>query len=495
MQDDVIVETHYGHVEGLKQGAVKVWKGIPFAQPPVGSLRFCAPQKLQGWSGVRNATRLGPNSAQLNDVIGNFFSGPNTPPPAGEDCLYLNIWSPGADQQKRPVLVWIHGGAFVTGSGAEPWTDGASFARHGDVVVVSINYRLGALGFLYLGELDGVDYPASGNCGLLDQIAALEWVRDNIEAFGGDPANVTVAGESAGAMSVGALLAMPQAQGLFHHAILESGAGHNVLTRDGATRMTRTFLSHLGLNAAQAAELATIPLARILEAQKQSVHGLRGFAPVIDGFYLPGYPLPQIADGSSSAVSLLIGTNRDEARLFALMNNGRNAVDQAELKRLFGAASQNVLTTYTQAREDKSMEGAWSDIITDRIFRIPAIRLAESQVKYNDAVWMYRFDWPTPAFGGTLGACHSLEIPFVWNTLNTELALMFTGDAPTRQPLAQRMHDAWIAFIRTGSPVTAELPDWPAYDVSRRTTMLLNEHCQLDYDPQSTERRFWEHVL
>jgi para-nitrobenzyl esterase len=492
---NAIVETRYGKVEGLKQGAVKIWKGIPFAQPPVGSLRFCAPQKLQEWSGVRDATHLGPNSAQLNDIIGSFFNGPSSSPPSGEDCLYLNIWSPDADQKKRPVLVWIHGGAFVTGSGAEPWTDGASFARHGDVVVVSINYRLGALGFLYLGDLDGVDYPASGVCGLLDQIAALEWVRDNIEAFGGDPANVTVAGESAGAMSVGTLLAMPQAQGLFQRAILESGAGHDVLTRTSATRMTHTFLSHLGLKVDQASELATVPLEQILEAQKQCISGMRGFAPVIDGFYLSGSPVQQIANGSSSAVSLLIGTNRDEARLFALMSNGLNPVDHDALKRLFGAASQEVLTTYTQAREDKSAEGAWSDIITDRVFRIPAIRLVESQVQYNAAVWMYRFDWVTSAFGGNLGACHSLEIPFAWNTINTELALMFTGDAPTRQPLAQRMHDAWIAFIRTGSPAIAELPAWPTYDVSQRATMLLNDHCQLVNDPQGTERRFWAYIL
>ncbi|GCE22646.1 carboxylesterase/lipase family protein [Dictyobacter kobayashii] len=489
-----IVETRYGKIQGFEQKGIQVWKGIPYAQPPLGPLRFRAPQPPQAWSGVRETKKFGPNAAQPNDALGGFLGGMSTPPPSSEDCLYLNIWSPGADQQKRPVLVWIHGGAFVAGSGSEPWYNGDSFARNGDIVVVTINYRLGALGFLYLGELGGEEYASSANCGLQDQIAALEWVRDNIESFGGDPANVTIAGESAGAMSIGALLAAPRAQGLFQRAILESGAAHNVLSRDTAAGMTHAFLKHLDLSQTQLSALESLPVARILEAQQLNSRSTLG-GPVIDGTVIPDSPLEMIAAGSAAQVSLLIGTNRDEARLFSLLSGREPKVNHAELERLFGTAGPEVFATYLQARDDHSEPYAWMDIVTDRTFRIPALRLVEKQLSHTSSVWVYRFDWPSPAFGGRLGACHALEIPFAWNTLDAEMSQLFIEESPAAQPIAATMHAVWIAFIRSGNPQTPQLPAWPGYQLTQRSTMLFHEHNQLTQDPQSVERQYWENII
>ncbi|WP_149402573.1 carboxylesterase/lipase family protein [Dictyobacter arantiisoli] len=491
---DVIVETSSGALRGKQQRGVSCWKGIPFAQPPLGALRWRAPQRLQPWTGIRDATRFGSASAQPDSIV-DLFNSPSSTPLAGEDCLYLNIWSPAADQARRPVLVWLHGGAFVSGSGAEPWTDGSSFARNGDIVVVTLNYRLGALGFLYLDGLTASLDEAVSNRGLLDQIAALEWIQENIAAFGGDPECITLAGESAGAMSIGSLLAVPRAHGLFHRAILESGACRNVLTRHAAMRIAQTFLAQLGLDAARFASLETIEIARILAAQQQCGSGIHNFSPVIDGTLLTAPPLELIATGSASDIPLLIGTNRDEARMFTLTSQDHVVVNQKALQQLFGAQASQVLEIYRQARADGSAPQAWIDILTDRAFRIPAIRLAEQQLKHNPHVWMYRFDWPTPAFGGRLGACHALEIPFAWNTLDSDLAQLFTDEAPNRQELGDIMHAAWISFIRTGNPNLdprrAGLPDWPCYNLEQRPTMLFNQASQLAHDPQSAERQCW----
>ena len=257
-----IVETHYGKLQGTQKDTVSVWKGIPFAQPPSGLLRFRAPQPLEGWTGVREATQFGAISPQTSE--GSFGT---LPGPMSEDCLTLNIWSPSADDARRPVMVWIHGGSFVTGSGSTPWYNGTSFATQGDVVVVTLNYRLGALGFLYLAEYAGEEYATSGNNGLLDQIAALTWVRENIAAFGGDPDNVTVFGESAGAMSIGALLAMPAAHGLFKRAILQSGAAHRVNSSQTAASGTRGFLQALEFGPSEMNRLLTTSVDDILRAQ------------------------------------------------------------------------------------------------------------------------------------------------------------------------------------------------------------------------------------
>ena len=488
-----IVETQFGKVQGSISGPVFVWKGIPYARPPLGDLRFHAPQAPDTWTGVRDATTFGPASIQSARMMMRVFAA--NPEPLGEDCLYLNIWSPGADDKRRPVLFWIHGGAFTMGSGSTPWYDGTAFATNGDVVVVTINYRLGALGFLHLADIGGKEKDLSSNCGLLDQIAALEWVRDNIAAFGGDPDNITVFGESAGAMSIGTLLAMPAAKGLFRKAILQSGASHTVLDSARASRIANKLMDTLGIH--KVTDLLDVSVEQLLAAQDKpsGADGRLAFQPVVNGATLPQQPIQAIANGSSNGISLLVGTNRDEMRLFTMMDPTQATPDMSILERQFGTKANKVSATYKADQPEHSSSDAWIDFLTDRSFRIPAIRLAECQSALGTNVWMYRFDWPTPVFGGNLKACHGLEIPFVWNNLDKYGVNVLTGDDPARQKVADAMHLSWIMFARSGNPNVSGLLQWPTYDATHRATMLFNEECQVVNDPQATERQLWEGVL
>lgn len=499
---NLIVETRYGKVQGREQGSISVWKGIPFAQPPTGQRRFRAPQPPEPWTGVRETTTFSPMAPQVSAVGASMVGAIGAERaveqrPMSEDCLYLNIWSPGTDQEKHPVMVYIHGGAFTLGSASDPWYDGTSFAARHNIVVVTLNYRLGILGFVSLQDLAGVEAAYTGNCGLLDQIAALRWVRENIASFGGDPDQVTVMGESAGAMSIGTLLGMPAAHGLFQRAVLQSGAAGNLTTSPQATKVAQALLAKLGLGNSQLSALADVPLEALLKIQPElgrEFGGVRAFSPIIDGETLPQHPLVMIAQGSATNVAILAGTNRDEWRLFAMMSGGPK-VDEVQLKQIFGDAAEHALAMYTQARADASPELAWIDLMSDMVFRMPALRLAEGQVRQGAPVWMYRFDWESPAFGGILGAAHAMDIPFVWNTLDTELARRFTGDSPTRMPLADLMHTAWAAFIRSGNPAIASLPVWPPYDLERRATMIFSDVPHVVDDPQGRVRALWEQVL
>jgi len=496
---NLIAQTRYGKVQGSEQGSISVWKGIPFAQPPTGQRRFRAPQPPSPWTGVREATAFSPMAPQVPEMGASMVGALGAERaveqrPMSEDCLYLNIWSPGADGQKRPVMVYIHGGAFTLGSASDPWYDGTSFAATHNIVVVSLNYRLGILGFVYLKDLAGADASYTGNCGLLDQIAALEWVRENIAAFGGDPDQVTVMGESAGAMSIGALLGMPAAKGLFQRAILQSGAAGFLPTRLQATHVAQALLAKLGLQTAQLSALADVPLDALLKIQPElgrEFGGIQAYSPMIDGETLPQHPSAMIAQGLSANVAILAGTNRDEWRLFALMSGGPK-VDEEQLKQIFGDEAKPALAMYTQARTDQSKDAAWIDIMSDLVFRMPAIHLAEGQVRQGAPVWMYRFDWESPAFGGVLGAAHAMDIPFVFNTLDVALSRMFTGDSPDRQKLSDLMHASWAAFIRSGTPAAALLPDWPPYDLDRRATMIWSSAPHVVDDPQGQVRTLWE---
>jgi para-nitrobenzyl esterase len=358
--------------------------------------------------------------------------------------------------------------------------------------VVTINYRLGALGFLHLTDIDETDKGFSSNCGLLDQIAALEWVRDNIAAFGGDPENITIFGESAGAMSIGDLLAMPGAKGLYRKAILQSGASHTVQSREAATEIAHALLTALDLK--KATDLINVPVEQLLAAQNNvsAPDGGLAYRPVVDGITLP-QPIEAIEQGSADGVSLLIGTNRDEMRLFTLMDPSQAIFNMSLLEKLFGERANQVAATYEAS--SPSQEDAWIDILTDRTFRIPAIRLAEYQSARGNSVWMYRFDWPSPAFGGQLKACHALEVPFVWNNLDQPGANMLTGDSPVRQKIAATMHAAWIAFASSGNPAIPDLAAWRPYETSQRLTQLFNEEDQVVGDPQSEERKVWQGIL
>lgn len=500
-----IVRIAQGRLRGLARDGVLEFRGIPYAAPPVGDLRFRPPAPPVPWEGERDGTVFGARSLQVpggaNALLGDRAE------VTSEDCLFLNVVTPGCEG-RRPVMVWVHGGGFVNGSSSVPWYDGAALATCGDVVVVTVNYRLGALGFLWLGDLDP-SYRSSGVNGLLDQIAALRWVRDNIAAFGGDPDDVTVFGESAGAMSISTLLAMPTAHGLFRRAIAQSGAAHDTFLPATATTITEKVVAALGVDGldgvlAASGDGITAAAATVEAAFLADPSGLDGpaglalampFQPVVDGEYLPEQPLLAIRAGRGARVPLLTGTNLDEWNLFALLSPGGldDARLLARLERVFagrGTSAHVVRDTYRTARADASADEIWHAVLTDATFRIPAIRLVEAHAAAGNPVWQYLFTWPTPAFGGVVRSCHALEIPFVFGVLDAPGAELFLGPIDDDiAGLSRRMQQAWTSFVRTGDP------GWEQWDAATRTTWRFDIECGPLHDPMADERRLWDGVL
>ena len=497
-----IVETRNGRVEGFAQRGLQVFRGIPFARPPVGPLRFRSPRPPESWAGVREALDFGASAPQRDLPIAGIFPGWDVGR-RDEDCLYLNVTTPAADDARRPVLVWIHGGGFTLGSGSQAMYDVAPLVRRGDVVAVAINYRLGSLGFLRLDDLAGEDFGATGNAGIEDQVAALGWVRDNIAAFGGDPANVTVFGESAGGMSVGTLLGTPSAAGLFRRAILQSGAAHNAHTRDQGNAVARLVLDALGIAPIDAARLREVSVDQLLEAQDRVALGslaggptLLPFQPVVDGKILPRPPIQAIADGLAADVSVVVGSTRDEWNLFGFMIPGQADLDEgAVLERLeqrVGGEAKRLMEAYRSARGgDLSARDLYFAIETDRIFRMPAVRLAEAHQVHQSLTFQYLFTWESPM--GNLRACHGIDIPFVFGKVGE--GSFFSRPGPASEALAGDTMGAWLAFARGGCPSHPDIGTWPAYDVGRRATMILGRECRVVDAPLDEERRAWEGLI
>ncbi|MEM7287037.1 MAG: carboxylesterase/lipase family protein [Actinomycetota bacterium] len=480
------VMTAAGPVRGRERRGVGLFAGIPYAAPPVGERRWKPPAPAEAWTEVRDCTRFGPAAPQLpGDGLTNA-----APIDWDEDCLTLNVCTPAADDAGRPVMVWIHGGAYRHGTGATPWYDGTSFALNGDIVVVSINYRLGALGFCRMpGE------STAGINGTLDQLAALRWVRDNIAAFGGDPAQVTIAGESAGGFSVATLLAMEGAAGLFRGAIPQSGAGHHVLDDESADTVSQIFLEELGVDGVDAAR--EIGALGVLEAQAR-VEGRAGthigrvtqpFYPSVDSQHLPARPVELLARGAGADVAVLTGTNADETTLFGM---GQIPEDKlAQLMRHYVDPPEALIAEYRAAHPEADASEISVMLTTDYSFRIPAVRLAEARAAHDAATWMYLFDWKSQAFGGALGATHALEIPFTFATLDRPGVEIFLGTEDLPWHVSRTMHDAWISFIRTGSPVTEALGEWRPYHPDDRAVMRFADDHSLLVDPGSSVREAW----
>jgi para-nitrobenzyl esterase len=488
-----IAATTDGKLRGKVRDGLHQFRGIPFAAPPVGKLRFRPPAPVTPWDDIRDATHAGPWAAQLPSPLETMLG---APPPRWDEahCLTLNVTTPGLDDANRPVMFWIHGGAFVNGAGSTPLYDGARFAQHGDVVVVTVNYRLGAFGFLHLDDILGDEFAGSGNAGILDQVAALEWVRDNIDNFGGNPDDVTIFGESAGGMSVGTLLGLPAAEGLYHRAIAQSGSSSFASRASVATTTARELLEIIGITTAE--ELEAVPADDILAAQgKLMARGARldmSFQPVVDGNVLPDLPLKTIASGATGNVPTMIGTTLDEMTLFLALELGVGELDGTALNRqmqkFFGDSAGDVIGVYTANRPEATPADVLTAISTDRVFRIPAIRLAEAQADRGRPTYMYLFTWATPVMNGKLKSCHALELPFMWDALEVPGLSQLTGDGPGRQALADVMHAAWIAFARTGDP------GWPAYDTGRRATQRFDTTVEVLDDPMGDERALWEGI-
>lgn len=477
-----VVKTTAGEVRGDVTDGIARYLGIPYAAAPFGERRFRAPAPAPSWDGVRDALRHGPTApapgypAPFTDLL------PAVHIP-GEEILNLSVWGPDGGAEGRPVMVWIHGGAFVNGSSSLPTYDGSAFARDG-VVLVGVNYRLGIEGFLHV---EGAD----ANRGLLDQVAALAWVRDNIAAFGGDAGNVTVFGESAGAMSVGALLAMPAARGLFRRAILQSGAGHHAITAATAGRVAGYAAEILGVDAT-AEGFAASPPERLLQVQAAlsadaaaapdpgkwgeiAANGMV-FEPVVDGAVLPQLPIEAVAAGASADVEIMVGSNRDEHRLFLVPAGTDRAATEPMLAAVSGAYRLPGGALDRYRAPDASPGVVLADVMTDWFFRIPAVRLAEAHGAH-----VYEFDWASPLFDARLGACHALELGFVFDTLASARGL--TGpDAP--QELADAMHRAWVAFATTGDP------GWEPYG-EQRTVRSFGTRTATVTDPRGEIRELW----
>lgn len=495
--DYAVVETASGKVCGSSRNGIFTFKGIPYAASTAGAARFLPPQKPTPWTGVRSSMTYGqvcPQPARTgwaNDEEAWLFNWDDGQP--GEDCLRVNIWSPGLDNRKRPVMFWLHGGGYSAGSGQElPSYDGESLARRGDVVVVSINHRLNVLGYLNLADY-GSQYADSANIGMLDIVAALEWVRDNIAGFGGDPGRVLIFGQSGGGGKVSTLMAMPSAKGLFHRAICESGSTLRVGNEDVSRSTAAALLKELGLDKSSVEKLHEIPIAdleaaavKILRPPRltgvvsfRSMSERPGWYPVMDGRVVAQHPFDPQASPLSASVPLLAGSTLNE------FTTGINRPDafsmtQAELEKRAADSFQDraakVIASYRQLYPNANPFQLWSVIATSGVRRGVTEQCSRKAAQNAAPAYCYQFTWQTPILNGRLMSFHCSELAFVFN--NTARCDRMTGDGEAARALAAKMSDAWIAFARTGNPNTNALPHWKPFTHADRTTMIFNDTCE-----------------
>jgi para-nitrobenzyl esterase len=494
-----IVETRSGRLEGEDQGDVLVFRGVPFAKPPVGPLRFRPPEPPDPWTGVRAATSFGPGGPQGVNPVEVVL--PVFVPETSEDCLFLNVFTPNTTGS-RPVLVWIHGGGNIAGAGSQRLYDGTELVHRGDVVIVTLNYRLGIFGFLHGRSTAGEAFPTSGNEALLDQVAALQWVQQEIAAFGGDPNNVTIAGESAGGTNVAALMGMPAARGLFHKAIMQSSGtvGHH-LSRETASRVFSAILDAASLTPANAGQLREFSGEDLLDLQTRVGMVNGAFGPVIDGDVLPRSTYEAIEDGETAGIPIIVGNVRDEMAVFGLMDPSLPGLDEAGLlaraEALTSGRGQEAIDLYRTERQadGKALPppALWTAMLTDHDFFVPAMRFAELQSDQTPS-YAYLFTWPSPIMGGAFGSIHGIDLPFMWGLDNDPGLVSLVGDLAAAQPLSTKFQDALLAFAHTGDPST-HARDWPNFDAKQRATMILGRKSVAEDAPREAERQFWERVL
>lgn len=509
-----IVETTQGRVSGFEIEGTTAFLSLPYGAPTDGANRFLPPKPPASWAGVRDATRVlgkapqaglrNPSRPELDDL-----SGTPDPSPETEDCLTLNLWTPSADSAKRPVMVWFHGGAFAYGNANGDRTRGSRLARRNDVVVVCVNQRLNIFGHLDLSALASPEFAHSGNAGTLDMVASLEWVRDNIAAFGGDPGNVTIFGESGGGGKVSTLLAMPRAKGLFHRAIIQSGAGVRLRTPDRAHSLTEQVLKVLGLGRGDIAKLQALPIAALLAAVKPSEKALGPapspfldrypFGPVVDGDVLPAHPFDPAAPDVSADIPLIIGDMLNETTIFMATDDKVwfRTLTEDELRTrvtaLAGPHTDRVIETYRRLYPGASPAERLIATTTDCNFRLRSLVLASRRVAKGRApVWMYSFDWQTPVHEGRLKAPHAMDVPFAFDTIDlTKL----TDLSPAARGLSSTMSGVWAAFARHGRPVSDAIPAWPAYDLKDKATLVLDSPCRIEHDPRGETARLWLEIV
>jgi para-nitrobenzyl esterase len=485
------VETTAGKVAGLANGPVRIFKGIPYAAPTGGANRFMPPQKPVPWNGVREATQIGPRCPQLptpgqmpEEAIDLDYG------TMSEDCLYLNVWTASDATAKRPVMVWFHGGGYAVGSGGSVRYDGSNLARKRDVVVVTVNHRLNAFGFLDLSSLGGAKFADSGNVGMLDIVVALEWVRDNIANFGGDPGNVTVFGESGGGGKVSTLMAMPAAKGLFHRVIAQSGVALRGITADAAAAAAQALLGQLDIGAGDLDLIQEAPFERILGAL-QAARPPLGFGPVVGGHALPRHPFDPEAPEISADVPLLLGSNLTERTFFA--DTPLDPIDDAALvghvKRYTGlgdAEASRLIASYRKNRGNADNTFIYQLLSADWWMTANVTTQAERKARLGRApAYVYHFEKRTPVRDGKLKVPHTLEIAYAFD--NIDLSTAVTGTGADKQALADKMSAMWTAFARTGDPSIAGLR-WEPYSAEHRAVMILDDDSRLELDPYREER-------
>ena len=503
----VISETTFGRVRGVDNNGIKIFKGIPYGANTSGVNRFMAPVEPVKWTGVRDALEYGHSAPQSDPAAPPLptgaltISGQNLPA-EGEDCLVLNVWTPAvgsADDggRKRLVMVWCHGGGFATGSGSSPDNDGTNLARRGDVVIVTLNHRLNVLGFANLSEFSG-DFGASGDAGMLDIVQALKWVRANISEFGGDPNTVTIFGQSGGARKVETLLAMPSAKGLFHRAIIESGAAVKVVDRDVAVRNSQQLLAKLGVTRENVRALQKLPVEKIMAAYFAVVKdnpgvdpSLGGFSPTVDGKILPQHPFYPSASPVSADVPVMIGCTRTEMTLFSLSDPSAFSLTEADMrgrvKDLLGDRATTIIDLYRKLNPGAAPSDIYFLVASDYRYGAPTMIAAQRRAALGKArVYLYYFAWETPVQGGRLKSPHTMEIPFAFD--NVKISARMTGGGAEAMALADKVSDTWIAFARAGDPNTPKLPHWPAYDARDRATMVINNVSKVVNDPLREQR-------
>jgi para-nitrobenzyl esterase len=484
------VDTSTGKIRGLVIDKVNAFKGVPYGASTAGDRRFLPPVKPVAWTGIKDTVEWGPEAPQVSPHT-EIPEVRATIPATGmsEDCLVLNVWTNGFGRNdKRPVMVWLHGGGFTSGNGSYTMYDGANLARKRDVVTVTINHRLNSFGFLHLAEIGGEKFAQASNVGMLDAIAALQWVHDNITNFGGDPNNVTIYGQSGGAGKVSTLLAMPGAKGLFHRAIIQSGSNLRAVSPDDAIKSAQALMAQLSVKTVD--DLQKVPMDRLIQATT-ATRGLR-LAPVLDGWSLPRDPFSPDAPSISADVPVLLGTVETEVTFFP--GTPLDPIDDAALlARVKQAAradddqAKHLIDLYRKGRLGVSDIDLALILESDMRFRPGVVAEAELKAAQKAPVYMYYFTWRSPVRDGKLKTFHTLEIPFV--TDNVDNAQSMTGTGQDRYALEDKMSAAWAAFARTGNPNHKGLPNWPKFDTTTRATMILNHECKVVNDPNGEERK------